>query len=83
MENEQNEQLTKSINKNELKQAIYQMQNDKSPGIDGIPVEFYKTFYETLENGLIQLNNNILFTEKSITNTMQQAIITLIPKKET
>ena len=81
MKNEQNEQLRKSINKNELKQAIYQMQNDKSPGIDGIPVEFYKTFYETLENGLIQLDNNILFTEKSITNTMQQAIITLIPKK--
>ena len=44
MENEQNEQLTKSINKNELKQVIYQMQNDKSPRVDGTPVEFYKTF---------------------------------------
>ena len=33
MKNEQNEQLRKSINKNELKQAIYQMQNDKSPGM--------------------------------------------------
>ena len=57
------------------------MENDKSPGIDGIPVEFYKTFYDTLENDLIQLYNNILFTEKSITGTMQKAIITLIPKK--
>ena len=56
------------------------MENDKSPGIDGIPVEFYKTFYDTLENDLIQLHNNILFIEKSITNTMQKAI-TLIPKK--
>ena len=55
MKNEQNEYLTKQINKNELKQAIFQMQNEKSPGIDGIPVEFYKTFYETLENDLIQL----------------------------
>ena len=81
MKNEQNENLTKQINKNELKQAIYQMQNDKTPGIDGIPAEFYKTFYETLENDLIQLYNNILFSEKSITNTMKQAIITLIPKK--
>ena len=53
MKNELNEQLTKSINKNDLKQAIYQMENDKSPGIDGIPVEFYKTFYDTLENDLI------------------------------
>ena len=53
MKNELNEQLTKSINKNELKQAIYQMENDKSPGIDGIPVEFHKTFYDTLENDFI------------------------------
>ena len=80
MKNEQNEYLTKQINKNELKQAIFQMQNEKSPGIDGIPVEFYKTFYETLENDLIQLYNNILFLEKNITNTMKQAVITLIPK---
>ena len=40
------------------------MENDKSPGIDGIPIEFYKTFYETLENDLIQLYNNILSTKK-------------------
>ena len=52
------------------------MQNEKSPGIDGIPVEFYKTFYETLENDLIQLYNK----KKNITNTMKQAVITLIPK---
>ena len=58
------------------------MQNDKSPGIDRIPVEFYKTFYETLENDLIQLYNNILFLEKSITNKIKQAIIHLLQKKE-
>ena len=58
------------------------MQNDKSPEIDSIPVEFYKTFYETLENDLIQLYNNILFLEKSITNKIKQAIIHLLQKKE-
>ena len=57
------------------------MENEKSPGIDGIPVEFYKTFYDTLENDLLQIFNNILFTEKETTKTMQQAIITLTPKK--
>ena len=46
------------------------MENDKSPGIDGIPIEFYNIFYDTLENDLIQQYNNILFIEKSITNTM-------------
>ena len=81
IEKEQNEQLIKLINKNELKQAIYQMENDKSPGIDGIPIEFYKTFYETLENDLIQLYNNILSTKKSITNTMNRLLLCLSQKR--
>ena len=34
-------QLLYTKNKNELKQAICQMENEKSPGIDGIPTEFY------------------------------------------
>ena len=57
------------------------MKNDKSPGIDGIPIEFYKTFYDKIEKDLVQLYNNILFIEKKSTKTMNQAIITLIPKK--
>lgn len=38
-------------------------------------------FYDILERNLIQLYNNIAITEKRTTNTTQQAIITLIPKK--
>ena len=55
IEKEQNEQLTNLISKKELKQAILQMENEKSPGIDCIPVEFYKTFCDILENDFIQL----------------------------
>lgn len=58
------------------------MENDKSPGIDGIPIEFYKNFYEIIEKDLSQLYNNILFTEKKINKKkMNQATIALIPKK--
>ena len=57
------------------------MENDKSPCIDGIPIEFYKTVYHTIENDLLQIYNNILFYEQNITKTMHQGIITLIPKK--
>ena len=45
LEIEHNEQIIKPINKNKIKQALNQMENDKSPGIDGIPIKFYKTFY--------------------------------------
>ena len=44
MKNEQNEQLTKLINKNELNEAIYPMKNDKSPGIDSVTINFTKIF---------------------------------------
>ena len=45
LEIEHNEQIIKPINKNKIKQALNKMENDKSPGIDGIPIKFYKTFY--------------------------------------
>ena len=57
------------------------MKNDTSPGTDRTPIEFYIIFYELLKNDLLQLYDNILFIEKDITNTMHQAIVTLIPKK--
>ena len=57
------------------------MENDKSPGIDGIPIELSKTFYHTIENDLLKIYNNILFYEQNITKTMHQALITLIPKR--
>ena len=82
LQNTQNEKLIKPINKNELKEAIGQMENDKSLGIDGIPIESYKIFDDKIENDLLQIYNNILFTKKKPTKTMNQAIITLIPKKE-
>ena len=63
----QNEKLIKPINKNELKEAINQMENDKSPGIDGIPIEFFKTFYSKIEKDLLHLYNKILFIEKPTT----------------
>ena len=78
LQTQQNEKIRSYINKNELKQAINQMENNKSPGLDGIPIEFYKTFYEVIENDLLQLYKSILFIEKNTTKTMQQAIITLI-----
>ena len=46
------------------------MENNKSPGIDGIPIEFYKEFLTHIENDLLQLYQNILQNEKETTKTM-------------
>ena len=77
-----NIQLTKRLTKTEIKEVIHQMEDQKSPGIDGIPIEFYKEYYNLLEDDLHQLYTNILFTEKQTPVTMTQAIITLLRKNK-
>lgn len=58
------------------------MENQKSPWIDGIPIEFQKEYYKLLEEDLHQLYTNTLFQEQESPTTMKQAIITLLPKKD-
>ena len=77
----QNTKLTQKIQISEIKEAIYSMENGKSPGIDGLPIEFYKDFFELLKNNLQNLHNNTLFHDKNTPKTCNQALITLIPKK--
>ena len=45
----QNQKLTKQIQITEIQQALQTMENGKSPGIDGIPIEFYKEFFDILK----------------------------------
>ena len=40
---------TAGFTREELKEAIFQMLCGKSPGIDGIPVEFYQEFWELIK----------------------------------
>jgi hypothetical protein len=40
-----NSMLTSPIKKEELRQALFQMQPDKSPGPDGVNLEFYQRFW--------------------------------------
>ena len=56
------------------------MENGKSPGIDGLPIEFCKSFYELIKTDLLHLYNSILFQNEDLTPSMTKAIINLIPK---
>ena len=79
--NAQNNQLTKQIETTKIKEAIQSMENGKSPGIDGIPIEFYKEFIETIKKDLQKIFNEILFTNKKTPNSSNHAIITFDTKK--
>ena len=58
------------------------MENGKSPGIDGLPIEFYKSQCHVLKHDLLQLCNSILFQNENLTPSMNQAITALIPKSD-
>ena len=77
----QNQQLTKQIQIIEIQQALQTMENGKSPGLDGIPVESYKEFFDLLKKDLQDIFNNVLFQQKTTPKTWNQAIISLIPKQ--
>ena len=45
----QNTNLSGKIQIPEIKEAILNMENGKSPGIDGLPIDFYKHFFEIIK----------------------------------
>ena len=49
---EDRDNLEKPITQEEMLQALKGMQNDKSPGLDEFPAEFYKFFWQDIKNYL-------------------------------
>ena len=64
----------------ECAKALKDMQNNKSPGSDGITVEFYKMFWNTIKKYYVN-SINYSFEAGSLTELQKQSIITLIPKQ--
>ena len=68
------------ITLDEIGQAIKQMPRHKSPGADGIPVDFYKVFWIKLKDRMLKLFN-YCFKVNRMHTTARQGIISIIPKK--
>ena len=63
----------------ELGIALKKMKNNKTPGIDGFPSEFFKFFWGKLKN-LVLNALNLCYKKGSLSISMRQAIINCIPK---
>lgn len=48
IDEESNNMLEQSLSQNELYTAMMNMENGKTPGIDGIPVDFYKMLWPVI-----------------------------------
>ena len=56
------------------------MSEDSAPGNDGLPVEFYQSFWYLIKVDFTNLVNYIFFEKKEIAKTMKTAIISVMPK---
>lgn len=63
----------------ELTKAMHSMKKGKSPGTDGLTIEFYAYFWEFIKRPLLRMYNECIINEELCTS-MKQGLITLIPK---
>ena len=73
------EQLEQPITNDELLAALRAGARRKSPGIDGLSLEFYTANWETVRSELLLLLNR-MFLDKNITQRQKHGILVSLPK---
>lgn len=72
--------LEGNIQESECKEAIDKMKLNKSPGSDGLPVEFYKTFWEDIKI-LLTDSLNFAYQVGELSISQKRGILNLLYKK--
>ena len=65
----------------ETTKAVENMQNNKSPGPDGIPLEFYKHYWHYLKEHLTQVYNEN-YDRETMSESQRKALLKLLYKKK-
>ena len=74
-----NDKLSNKVSPEELLKSLYQMDNGKSPGLDGFPVEFYKEMKMEMVPILAQICSEVQ-SIGYINPTINATMVILIPK---
>ena len=69
-----------SLTLDECSKALKGMSNGRSPGLDGLPKEFYVTFWELLGQDLVDVLNYAHYSG-SMSSSQRRGLITLLHKK--
>jgi hypothetical protein len=69
------------ITEEELLEAIGAFKDGKTPGLDGIPVEVYKTFFGILKGPLLACFNHSYINGR-LSDTQQEGLISLLLKQD-
>ncbi len=73
-------ELNTMISAEELSTALQSLEIGKAPGIDGLPVDFYKAFWSVLGEDLLLVLRDSL-SRGLLPLSCRRAILTLLPKK--
>lgn len=79
---EESEYLETDFTLDEFKQSLLQMQDNKSPGPDGLTKNFYVKFFDLLGETLFKLSK-IIFEAHSLTASQRLSFIMLLCKDKT
>ena len=79
---EQKVSLERDITLQELKNALMDTNKEKTPGYDGLPYEFYITFWNLIAQDFLEVTQYSLYTAKYLSCSQTTSIITLIYKKD-
>ena len=77
---EQKQSCEGEISFEELKSALNSFQNNKSPGNNGLPIEFHKTCWNLINESFMECIQES-FKYGEMTNSQRKAVITLIEKQ--
>ena len=75
------DQLEGELTLEEISEALKDMKNNKSPGSDGFPSEFFKVFWRQLGPFVLRSLNEG-FRSGELSNTQKEGVIICIPKSE-
>ncbi|KAL2078927.1 hypothetical protein ACEWY4_024671 [Coilia grayii] len=77
---EANTALGRVLTLEELERALQSMESGKAPGVDGLPVDFYKSFWPVLGTDVLAVLKDSIARGK-LPLSCRRAVLTLLPKK--
>ena len=78
---EESKSLEGFLTLEEITQSLKQMNNNKTPGIDGFPADFFKFFWNKLKFFVLRCLNQS-FKDGTLPLSLRQCIINCLPKGE-
>ena len=71
LDESESNQCEGEVTEKECTEAIFKMKFNKSPGLDGLTVEFYRQFWNNLKNIMVKVFNNN-YEKKELTNSQKK-----------